>query len=49
MGKTVHYQFCPMAKNGKGAYWLSENKDIRNPYFGKKMIDCGETKETLNY
>jgi Cu(I)/Ag(I) efflux system membrane fusion protein len=24
MGKTVHYQFCPMAKNGKGAYWLSE-------------------------
>jgi len=49
MGKTVHYQFCPMAKNGKGAYWLSEIIDIRNPYFGKKMIDCGETKETLNY
>ena len=49
MGKTAYYQFCPMAKNGKGAYWLSEIKDIRNPYFGKKMIDCGETKETLNY
>ncbi|MFA5818056.1 MAG: efflux RND transporter periplasmic adaptor subunit [Bacteroidales bacterium] len=49
MGKTVYFQFCPMANNEKGAYWLSENKDIRNPYFGKKMIDCGETKEMLNY
>ena len=49
MGKTVHYQFCPMAKDGKGAYWMSESKEIRNPYFGAKMIDCGETKETLNY
>ena len=47
MGKTIYYQFCPMANNGKGAYWLSENKVIRNPYFGEKMIDCGETKETL--
>ena len=49
MGRTVYYQFCPMFNNGKGAYWLSETKDIRNPYYGKKMIDCGETKETLNY
>jgi Cu(I)/Ag(I) efflux system membrane fusion protein len=38
-----------MAKNGKGAFWLSEIRNIRNPYFGNKMIDCGETKETLNY
>jgi Cu(I)/Ag(I) efflux system membrane fusion protein len=38
-----------MAFEGKGAYWLSENKDIRNPYFGKKMIDCGDTRETLSY
>lgn len=49
MGKTIYYQFCPMAKNGEGAYWLSENIDIRNPYFGQKMIDCGETRETLTY
>jgi Cu(I)/Ag(I) efflux system membrane fusion protein len=49
MGKTVYYQFCPMAKNGKGAYWLSESQTIRNPYFGDKMIDCGDNKETLNY
>jgi Cu(I)/Ag(I) efflux system membrane fusion protein len=48
MGKTAYYQYCPMAFEGKGAFWLSEIKDIRNPYFGKKMIDCGETKETIN-
>ena len=49
MGKTGYYQFCPMAFDNKGAYWLSESKTIRNPYFGVKMMDCGETKETLNY
>lgn len=49
MGKTVYYQFCPMAFDNKGAYWLSEIKEIKNPYFGKKMIDCGDTKETLSY
>ena len=49
MGKTAYYQFCPMAFDNKGAYWLSESETIRNPYFGEKMMDCGETKETLNY
>jgi len=49
MGKTAYYQFCPMANNKKGAYWLSESKVIRNPYFGEKMMDCGENKETLSY
>jgi Cu(I)/Ag(I) efflux system membrane fusion protein len=47
--KTVYYQFCPMAKDGKGANWLSEINDIRNPYYGESMLTCGETKETLKY
>jgi membrane fusion protein, copper/silver efflux system len=47
MGKTVYYQYCPMANKMKGAYWLSESKVIRNPYFGIKMMDCGETREIL--
>ncbi len=46
---TAYYQYCPMADNDKGAYWLSETKTIRNPYFGSKMMNCGETKETLKY
>lgn len=49
MGKTVYYQFCPMMNDNKGAYWLSETKDIRNPYYGDAMLTCGETRETLNY
>ena len=44
---TVYYQFCPMANDGKGAYWLSELEKISNPYMGKKMISCGSTKETI--
>jgi hypothetical protein len=45
--QTVYYQFCPMAMEGKGAYWLSETEKIRNPYYGKKMYTCGSTRERL--
>jgi Cu(I)/Ag(I) efflux system membrane fusion protein len=45
--KTVYYQFCPMYNNNKGAFWLSEIKDIKNPYYGEQMLTCGETKETI--
>lgn len=41
----VYRDFCPMAFDNKGAYWLSETEDIRNPYFGETMLDCGEVKE----
>ena len=43
----LYVQHCPMAFNNKGASWLSSDKEIRNPYFGKKMLTCGETKETI--
>ena len=46
-GLNINYQFCPMAKNNTGAYWLSTDSEIRNPYFGDKMLKCGETKETI--
>jgi Cu(I)/Ag(I) efflux system membrane fusion protein len=46
-GKTVYYQFCPMANNDNGAYWLSTEKNIRNPYYGEMMLECGEVRETL--
>lgn len=48
-GTTIYYQYCSMAFNNKGAYWLSNADSIRNPYFGKKMLTCGEVKETMNY
>jgi len=46
-GTTAYYEFCPMAFNNEGAFWLSESDKIRNPYFGDKMMTCGSVKETL--
>jgi len=46
---TVYYQYCPMANGDKGAFWLSEVNEIRNPYFGDEMLTCGETRETLEF
>ncbi len=46
-GDTAYYQYCPMALGDKGAYWFSDQKEIRNPYFGDAMLKCGETRETL--
>jgi len=40
-------QFCPMAANGQGASWLSDKKEVRNPYYGDKMLKCGSVKEEI--
>lgn len=46
---TTYYQYCPMANGDSGAYWFSNEKDIKNPYFGDEMLKCGETRETLEF
>lgn len=46
-GQTLYKDFCPMYNNGKGAAWLSETKEIKNPYLGKKMTTCGSVKEEI--
>jgi Cu(I)/Ag(I) efflux system membrane fusion protein len=48
-GNKVYYLFCPMAFDDKGAYWLSNESQIRNPYFGKKMLTCGNVVDSLHY
>ncbi|WPP51875.1 DUF3347 domain-containing protein [Catalinimonas niigatensis] len=45
---AIYKAYCPMVNNNQGAYWLSESKEIRNPYFGDKMLKCGSVKEELN-
>jgi uncharacterized protein (DUF885 family) len=40
---TLYHDHCPMFKNG--SMWLSESKDIRNPYYGEKMMTCGSVEE----
>lgn len=43
-GKALYKQHCPMAFDYKGADWISDEKGIRNPYFGDKMMKCGLVK-----
>ncbi len=40
-------QYCPMAFDFEGAYWLSSSDDILNPYFGDEMLTCGAVEEEL--
>ena len=48
LGKQEYYiQHCPMALNDKGADWISDEEQIRNPYFGDEMLACGEVKEAV--
>ncbi|WP_420575298.1 DUF3347 domain-containing protein [Ekhidna sp.] len=43
----VYVQYCPMAFDNTGASWLSVSEEIRNPYFGDKMLKCGKVTEEL--
>jgi len=47
VNQKVYEQFCPMAENNEGAYWLSLNEPIKNPYLGAKMLTCGDTKTVI--
>lgn len=47
-GGKLYLANCPMANGNKGASWLSNEKKIRNPYIGTKMLSCGTIKEEIN-
>lgn len=44
VNQPVYYQYCPMKKT----YWLSKEKEIKNPYYGSSMLTCGKVVETKN-
>ncbi|PUB34365.1 uncharacterized protein DUF3347 [Elizabethkingia sp. YR214] len=46
-GIKLYQDFCPNYNKGEGAIWLSEKKEIINPYYGAKMPDCGSIKKEL--
>lgn len=54
-GENMYWQNCPMAfGDDKGANWISNTKEIINPYLGKNhpefkgsMLHCGEIKDTI--
>lgn len=43
----MYVQYCPMANDGDGGYWLASEAEIRNPYYGDEMMNCGEVKEII--
>jgi len=45
--EKLYIKKCPMANNNKGAFWLSNQKEIRNPYYGEQMISCGSIIDSI--
>jgi len=45
--KSMYKVFCSMYDDDKGAYWLSDSKEVKNPYYGEMMLTCGEVQEEL--
>lgn len=46
-GGAIYKQYCPMAFNNTGAFWLSNVAKIQNPYFGEKMMACGQVQKVI--
>ena len=40
---SIYIDYCPMKKSS----WLSDEKAIKNPYYGNAMLTCGNVKETI--
>ena len=47
INEKVYHQYCPMVDNDSGAYWLSKEEKVLNPYFGDAMLRCGEVKQVI--
>jgi hypothetical protein len=53
MSGPLFLYHCAMAFDKKGAYWIEAGQEIRNPYFGEKllkgqqMLKCGELIEKI--
>jgi len=45
--QVLYKVFDSMSNDGKGAFWLSETKEIKNPYMGKAMLTSGSIQEEI--
>ncbi len=48
INQKVYVDYCPMVNNDAGAYWLSTEEGILNPYYGASMLRCGEVSEVID-
>jgi Cu(I)/Ag(I) efflux system membrane fusion protein len=45
--QQFYIQNCPMTNNNNGAFWISTDKEIRNPYYGDAMLTCGSVIDSI--
>lgn len=45
--QVLYKVFDSMSNDGKGAFWLSKTKEIKNPYMGKAMLNSGTIQEEI--
>lgn len=46
-GKPIYHDHCPMYNENKGGMWLSETREVKNPYYGLEMLNCGTVEELI--
>lgn len=46
-GDLLRVAFCPMAFDDAGAEWLQREEAVANPYFGARMLRCGEIRDEI--
>jgi len=44
---AVYELHCPMAFDGRGAFWYQDNDAVRNPYYGASMLKCADRVERV--
>jgi Cu(I)/Ag(I) efflux system membrane fusion protein len=47
--QPLYVEYCPMALKNEGANWISDDSNIRNPFFGDAMLTCGSVVDTFNF
>ncbi|MFT3676055.1 MAG: DUF3347 domain-containing protein [Chitinophagaceae bacterium] len=45
--RPLYHDHCPMYNDNKGGMWVSEIKEVKNPYFGAEMLTCGKVEEVI--
>ncbi|QGY45840.1 DUF3347 domain-containing protein [Maribellus comscasis] len=45
--RDLYQIFCPMYNNNEGGSWLSASSEIKNPFFGSKMLKCGSVQQNI--
>lgn len=47
INQRVYVGFCPMVNNDVGAFWLTRDNEILNPYYGASMLKCGDITDEI--